>query len=206
MISWRRLTPAKLASAGERGFDGDAGVARGEHRGACVYRVEFPAWDSCSGIALRPRRIVQHPSRRARNRPAGDVDKYSRWLQQPISSTSATHRVVGVVRRSKRARRQRAHEVVELALDRGEIVENVGVVELEIVEHQRARMVVNELGALVEQRGVVFVGFDDKKRIRCRGAPSRRNSNCRHAADQITGSSPACSRIQASMLLVVVLP
>ena len=46
------------------------------------------------------------------------------------------------------------------------VVEDVGVVELEVVEHRRARAVVHELAALVEEGGVVFVRLDDEGRTR----------------------------------------
>ena len=36
-----------------------------------------------------------------------------------------------------------AHQVMELALDGGQIVEDVGVIELQVVEHGRARAVVD---------------------------------------------------------------
>ena len=68
--------------------------------------------------------------------------------------------------------RHRAHEVVELALDRGEVVEDVGVVELEVVEDRGARPVVDELAALVEERGVVLVGLDHERRV-ARAEPRR---------------------------------
>ena len=38
------------------------------------------------------------------------------------------------------------------------------MVELKVVEDQRARAVMHELGALVEERAVVFVGFDHEER------------------------------------------
>jgi hypothetical protein len=47
---------------------------------------------------------------------------------------------------------------------RGQVVEDVGVVELQVVQDGRARAVVDELAALVEEGGVVFVGFDHKER------------------------------------------
>ena len=66
--------------------------------------------------------------------------------------------------------RHRAHEVMELPFDRGEVGEDVRVVELEVVEDRRARPVVHELRALVEERRVVLVGLDDE--IACE-PPSR---------------------------------
>ena len=88
----------------------------------------------------------------------------------------ALERFVARVDDEPAARRHGAHEVVELALDRGEVVEDVGVVELEVVEDRRARPVVDELAALVEERGVVLVGLDHERRGAARrGAPRRRN-------------------------------
>jgi hypothetical protein len=75
---------------------------------------------------------------------------------------------------------------MELALDRGEVVEDVGVVELEVVEDRRARPVVDELAALVEEGGVVLVGLDHERRARC--AEARRDAEVeRHAADEKAG-------------------
>jgi hypothetical protein len=53
---------------------------------------------------------------------------------------------------------------MELALDGRQVIEDVGVVELQIVQNGRARTVVDELAALVEKGRVVFVGFDDEER------------------------------------------
>ena len=54
--------------------------------------------------------------------------------------------------------------MMELSFDGGQVRVDVGVIEFQIVHHQRARMVVHELGALVEEGRVVFVGFDDEER------------------------------------------
>ena len=48
----------------------------------------------------------------------------------------------------------------KLEFDRLEIVENVGVVELDVVDHEQLGQVMDELRALVEKRGVVFVALD----------------------------------------------
>ena len=86
-------------------------------------------------------------------------------------------------------RRHGANEVMELALDRGQVIEDVGVVELEVVQQRRAWPVVNELAALVEERGVVFVGFDDEGLAL---AQARRHAEVqRHAADQKARLQPA---------------
>ena len=52
--------------------------------------------------------------------------------------------------------------MAERALDGGEVVKNIGVVEFEIVEDGDFREVMDEFAALVEKRRVIFVPFDDK--------------------------------------------
>ena len=80
------------------------------------------------------------------------------------------------------ARWHGAHKVVELRLDAGQVGEYVGVVVFEVVEDHSARPVVDKLAALVEQRGVVLVGFDDEARTL---AEPRRNAEVEgHAANQ----------------------
>ncbi len=92
-------------------------------------------------------------------------------------------RLVAGVDDQAAARRHGAHQVVELALDRRQVVEDVGVVELEVVEDRGARPVVDELAALVEEGGVVFVGLDHERRGGV--AAARRDAEVeRHAADQ----------------------
>ena len=94
-----------------------------------------------------------------------------------------------------------AHQVMELLLDRAEVLVDVGVIELEVVEDQRARAVVDELGALVEERRVVFIGLDDEI-LSCPPKPRTDRKVSGHAADQESrdrgrrarGSTPACSR------------
>ena len=60
--------------------------------------------------------------------------------------------------------RHDAHQMVELFLNRLQVIKDVRVVELKVVEDQRPRAVVNKLGALVEEGAVIFVGFNDEER------------------------------------------
>jgi hypothetical protein len=93
--------------------------------------------------------------------------------------------------------------MMKLRLDGRKIAEDVCMIELQIVQDGRPRLVMDELGTLVAKGGVVLVGLDDEEG----GSQSRRNAEAlRHAADQKPGFSPACSRIQASSEVVVVLP
>lgn len=77
---------------------------------------------------------------------------------------------------------------MELALDRGQVGVDVGVVEFEIIQDQGARAVMDELGALVEERAVVFVGLDHEKR----GIPQARTDPeiAGDPADQKAGAQP----------------
>ncbi len=59
----------------------------------------------------------------------------------------------------------RAQQVIELGLDGREVGKDVRVVVLEIVDDQRARVVVHELGSAVEVGAVVLVGFHHEERI-----------------------------------------
>ena len=48
----------------------------------------------------------------------------------------------------------------KLELDRVEIGENIGVIELDVVHDEQLGQVMNELRAFIEKRGVVFVALD----------------------------------------------
>ena len=58
--------------------------------------------------------------------------------------------------------RDHAQQLVELPLNRGDIRIDVRVVVFEVVEDRRARPVVNELGAFVEESRVVLIRLDDE--------------------------------------------
>ncbi|CCK08537.1 hypothetical protein BN128_2572 [Cronobacter sakazakii 696] len=77
--------------------------------------------------------------------------------------------------------RHNAHQVVELFLNGFQIVKDIRVIEFEVVEHQRARRVVDKLGAFIKERAVIFVGFNHKERAvtKARGDVEI----ARHAAD-----------------------
>ncbi len=55
-----------------------------------------------------------------------------------------------------------AHQVVELTLDGGQVIKDVGVIKLQVVQDRGARAVVHEFAALVEKCRVVFVCFYDE--------------------------------------------
>ena len=58
--------------------------------------------------------------------------------------------------------RNNVEQTPETQFDLIEIVEDVGVIELDVVYNHQFRQVVNELRALVEEGGVVFVAFNHK--------------------------------------------
>ena len=80
------------------------------------------------------------------------------------------------------------HQMMELGLDGPQIREDVGVVVLQVVEHGGTRPVVHELGTLVEESRVVFVGLDDEIGL----APQARRDRevARHATDQEARLAP----------------
>ena len=77
-----------------------------------------------------------------------------------------------------------AHQVVELALNRRQIREDIRVIELKVIQDRCAWAVMDELGALVEKGAVVFIGLNHKKR---RLPKARRYREVlRHTANQET--------------------
>jgi len=85
--------------------------------------------------------------------------------------------------------RHDAREVAEGALHVGQIAEDVGVVELQIVEHRDVRRVVDEFAALVEKRAVVLVALDHERIVEHAEVVAHRRIDG-HAADQKTGIAP----------------
>ena len=102
-------------------------------------------------------------SPRARRPPGSSlrVPKRCTSLQQPRASTrcSASSRALTTSRPLAGTVRTRWWN---WRLDGGQVGEDVGVVELQVVQDRGARPVVHELAALVEEGGVVLVGFDDE--------------------------------------------
>src|ERR1700686_1445638 len=89
---------------------------------------------------------------------------------------------IGTVADDAAAARHGAQQVLELPLDGRQIGVNVGVIVFEIVQHQGARPVVHEFRALVEERGIVLIGFDDEERLLAE--PRAKAEILRQAADQ----------------------
>ena len=78
---------------------------------------------------------------------------------------------------------------MKLALDRCKIDEDIGMIELQVVQYRSAGAVMNELRALVEEGGVVLVSLYDEER---RAGEAGRNREIQwHAADQEPGEA-AC--------------
>jgi hypothetical protein len=74
--------------------------------------------------------------------------------------------------------------MVELFLDRFQIVKDVRMIELKVIEDQRTRAVMDEFRTLIEKRAVIFIGFDDKNGLspsaqKPRSCPARRQSQIR---------------------------
>ena len=82
--------------------------------------------------------------------------------------------------------------MVERFLDRREVFKNVRVIELEVVDDGDLRQVMDELAALVEERRVVFVAFDDEP-FAVREARALAEI-VRDAADEDNSGSARCAR------------
>ena len=81
---------------------------------------------------------------------------------------------------------------MKLCLDRRKISEDVSMIELEIVQDGSPWTVMNELGALVKKRRVVFICLDHEQRLRrasgrCGTQPRRNAEVLRYTANQKTG-------------------
>src|SRR5437660_7776486 len=75
--------------------------------------------------------------------------------------------------------------MLERSFDRFEIIENIRMVEFEIVEDGNFREVMEELAALVEERSIVFVSFNNKPLGI--GESGALPEIVRHAADEEAG-------------------
>ena len=93
-------------------------------------------------------------------------------------------RVVAVGQQQAVARNE-ADEVLEGGLDGFEALEDVGMVELKVVDERHLGQVMHELAALVEEGGVVFVAFDDEPGAV--GEPRALAEVIRDAADEVAG-------------------
>ena len=171
----------------------DPGMARsGDGRQrvhAVVPAQDAPAQrrDVLASVADRKGRSALAGARPLGARPATtDTEMFDRC---PAALLQGRREVgVGAVDHQQALARHRAYQVMELGLDRRQVGEDIGVVELEIVEDCRPRPVVDELAAFVEERGVVLVSLDDKERTV--GEPRRDGKVLWHAADQEAGGQP----------------
>ena len=182
--------PLDAAESGEA-----PAAARRHRRRRHAPRPARPARSSrCGGRAAasalrRSRAVVRHGERASRRLRAAcaPVAALDAEASRPASSSPSPALRRGAHPRaltiSRPLPRHGAHQMMELALDRGDVGKDVGVVVFEVVEDRDRRPVVHELRALVEERGVVFVRFDDE--IACPSPEPRRHAEIpRHAADQ----------------------
>ena len=72
------------------------------------------------------------------------------------------HVGAAVVGHNRAAPRHQVHQPIEGRLDRCQVHVNVGVVKLDVGQDQRVGKVMQELGAFVEEGGVVLIALDDE--------------------------------------------
>jgi hypothetical protein len=164
-----------------------------------VVRAGLAPAHLCHGA---PRRV--HPEGRAvRLQPVPPSNRRPRrWTASASSSPSPAPRPRPARHgmHDQPAAGHGAHQMVELALDHGQIIEDVGVIELQVVDDQGPRAVVDELAALVEKGRVVLVRLDDeigaaRRAARTGRSPAaRRRSGSPAPAPHPPTSRRACSR------------
>ena len=179
--SWRRRTPAKLDDAAldlldrhaARETDRDRGDAVGDVVAADEQRLEALDRSSSPSVedverdaaALADLEVARPPG----HAPAGGVAVRRRVVDDGVRLDPAR----GELRDRDRLGRLGADdeqavgghqrdELPERVLDRLERREDVDVIELDRREDRGVRAVVEELRALVEERGVVLVALDDE--------------------------------------------
>ena len=153
----------------------------------------------------RPRRRDAAPrtrepsaaSRRALQSRSPPMPKRSTGVQQPMASTSRQRRVLAVDDQPAAARHD-AHQVVELALDRGQVREDVGVVELEVVEDRDRRAGSARTCCACRRTRCRTRRPRPRTRGRCRCAPTRRSFPARRRPGS-PGRGPRLPSSQASM-------
>ena len=81
--------------------------------------------------------------------------------------------------------RHNTHQMVELLLNRPQVVKDIRVVEFKVVQHQRARAVVHKLGTLVEEGAVILIRLNHKERAFAQARGDVKIA--RHTADHESG-------------------
>ena len=176
----RRAIPVNDCSASIALRHRHSRVPGGRDRGQRVLHVvradQRPARPCHATCRLRAPRSARSRRRRRRRARSTTRCELQRRRAESFGRRPAAHRQSGLEPRIRRipddaaGAGNDAHEMMELPLDRGHVGVDVGVVELEVVEDRGARAVVDELGALVEERRVVLVRLDDEERRAARGA------------------------------------
>jgi hypothetical protein len=121
-----------------------ADMARGRDRGQRVHPVVIALHlprDFADALGLRIHReaLVHRHAVLGRQRLPAAVDAETLDFAPAAARQHALQRVGTAVRDDPADPRHRAHQMVELRLDRGEIREDVGVIVFEVVQHGRAR-------------------------------------------------------------------
>jgi hypothetical protein len=149
-----------------------------------------PVWDQRTSATRRPARMHRKREPSSASQLGGPVAALADGLRRRPAA-HGQHLVHGRLAggmHDQPAARHGAHQMMELALDHGQIIEDVGVIELQVVDDQGARAVVDELGALVEEGRVVLVRLDDE--AVALAEPRGHAEVLRHAADQEARRQP----------------
>ncbi len=188
--SRRRLTLLKVARAVGDGFCRDA-LAGGEGRGGGGVQGVVLAGEVHGEFGPRDAVAIHFPARLAvfvtqiADAPVGGVGKAVALDAAEGAADAFGHVRAAVVGDDEAAARNQIDEALEGGLHGFEVGVDVGVVEFDVGEDERVRKVVEELGAFVEEGGVVLVALDDEG---ARGAELKAGAEVfRDAADEERG-------------------
>src|SRR5260221_1239277 len=128
--------------------------------------------------------MVEYLETASADRIGGPAIAHAKPFHRAPAATSedAFNRRVGTVDYEFAGSGYRSDEMMELSLDRCKIGEDVGMIELYIVQNRQPGPVVDHLGTLVEEGGIVFISFDHE--IGLRSQPGRYAKVDRNAADE----------------------
>jgi hypothetical protein len=140
-------------------------------------QVKLETWN----LEFRSRRTIPHVKglHRIIGAEAKPLQRTGHLVQQ--------RRQVGIVPvgQQQSVPRHQPDELPKRFLDRRQVLEDVGVIELQVVQDRRLRQVMDEFAALVEKCSVIFISFQDEP-----FTPSQMTTPAeveRQTANQVTG-------------------
>src|SRR5437868_142995 len=132
-----------------RDSEGVAHVEFARERNIVTLSVEFEHGMVAFELEVLRAAIVVHAQTEARNGTVLNTEERRDVVVVPIGEKQAVAR-------------DEVDQAFEGGLDNGEIFEDVGVVEFQIIDDDGFWKVMDEFAAFVKEGGVIFVAFDDE--------------------------------------------